>query len=137
MSSLIFRFKSWRPFGAVLDSRPISRFLDEAGDESKRAFQKGNRAAKSGKTYYGRSKRTIRASAANEYPAMDTGDLDASIKVRRSPFSVTIGTTVWYAKFLRYGTRKMARRKMSDSALQEGVAKSRKHLKGFVKWRRL
>lgn len=137
MIGLTLKFKPWRDFGAVIDTRKISKFLDETGDEAKKAFQKGNRSAKSGDYYTGKSGRRIRASSPGQYPAIDTGALDASITVRRSIFSVTIGTTVFYAKFLRYGTVRMRRRKMSDNALEEGIVKSRKHLEGFVKWRRL
>ena len=35
--------------------------------------------------------------------------------------SVTIGTSMPYSGFLRRGTSKMARRKMSDNALEEGM----------------
>lgn len=137
MSGLNFRFRNWRLFGAEVDSRVVSRFLHEVADDSKEAFQKGMKGRKSGRRYSGRSGRTIRASAPGEYPAIDSGDLYDSIGTRVTPTEATIGTNMFYAIFLRHGTGKMRRRKMSDNALTEGVKTARHYLKGFVKWRRM
>lgn len=137
MSSMTFRFRNWRRFGAQVDDRVVSKFLDEVADDSKKAFQKGMEGRKSGEWRTGRSGRRIRASAPGEYPAIDTRELYNSIGTRVTPDEATIGTNKFYAIFLRYGTSKMRRRKMSDDALSEGIKTARHYLKRFVKWRRL
>lgn len=134
MSTL--RVKPWRPFRAVVDGRRISKFLDRVAKDSEKAFHKGMRSAKSGVIYTGRSGRRIRASSPGQYPAIDTGDLDRSISSRVTKDSATIGTSMFYAKFLREGTRMMRRRRMSDDALTEGIKTARHELKEFVKWER-
>lgn len=132
-----FRFKPWRRFGAKVNQRKISAFLRDVGREAEKAFKRGMRSAKSGKLYTGRSGRKYRASAPGQYPARDTGDLEASIATTLTEHSVTIGTQKFYGKFLREGTRYMARRKMSDAALTEGVQTARHRLKGWVEWKRM
>lgn len=109
----------------------IDNFLDAVGDESVKAFRRGIRSGKSGRVYKRRGG-SHRASAPGEYPAKDTGALQASIDTARTPDSVQIGTGEFYAIFLRNGTRKMARRKMSDNALQEGSQRARGRLKNWV-----
>ena len=96
-------------------------------------FKKGMRGAHSGTKNYRTGKKR---SAGGEYPANDSGALERSIKVQERSTDVTIGTNTFYARFLRDGTRKMARRKMSDNALDEGIKTARHELKGFVKWKR-
>jgi phage gpG-like protein len=130
------RFSGWRDFEAQKDRSVIRRFLDQVATDSEKAFKRGMRSKKSGKTYSGRSGKRIRASAAGEYPAIDTGELDASIGTRTTDTETTIGTNKFYAKFLREGTGKMARRRMSDDALTEGIKTARHRLKGFVTWKR-
>ncbi|UPT53287.1 virion morphogenesis family protein [Synechococcus phage Yong-L2-223] len=58
-----------------------------------------------------------------------------SIRTRTTLTETTIGTNQFYSKFLRDGTRKMARRKMSDDALQEGTEEARKMRFLWVRWR--
>lgn len=132
----MLRFKPWREFAARVDQKVIRRFLDQVAKDSEKAFRRGMRGPKSGKVYSGRSGRKIKASAAGEYPAIDTGGLEGSIRTRVTATSATIGTSRFYARFLREGTRHMARRKMSDDALKEGIETARHRLKGFVKWQR-
>jgi phage gpG-like protein len=117
-----------------MDDRVVSRFLRETGDESERAFRRGMDGKHSGQRYRSKTKGWHRASAPMEYPAVDSSDLRGSIGTRQGRDTITIGTGMFYAKFLRYGTSKMRRRKMSDHALQEGMMKARKHLTRFVKW---
>lgn len=137
MSKLTLRFKPWRRFGARVDERVVSRFLHETGVESERAFRKGMNGPHSGQYYRSKTKGWHRASAPMEYPAVDSSDLRGSIGTRQGRDTITIGTGMFYAKFLRYGTSRMRRRKMSDYALKEGMAKARKHLTRFVKWIRM
>lgn len=130
-------FKVWRRFQAFKDKSRIKRFLERAATESERAFRKGLRGRHSGRIYRLSGGRMHRASAPGEYPANRSGALEKSIRTRVGATQMVIGTGVFYARFLRSGTRKMARRKMSDNALQEGTAKARPALNGYARWRRL
>lgn len=134
MSGITFRFRNWRRFGARVDDRVVSRFLRETGDEATKAFQRGMDGRHSGQRYRSKTKGWHRASAPDEYPAVDSGDLRASIGTRITRYSMTIGTRMFYSRFLRFSTSKMRRRKMSDNALREGMARSRKYLSRFAKW---
>lgn len=133
----MMKFTPWGKFRAVKDPDVKSRFLKNVGEASEKAFKKGNRSAKSGRIYPKPGGGRYRASAPGQYPAMPTGALDKSIKYVVSGNRMDIGTSVFYAKFLREGTRKMRRRKMSDDALKEGLASARASLKGWVEWKRL
>jgi phage gpG-like protein len=126
-------FRSWRRFKAEKDKTVIKRFLHAVGDASEKAFKRGMRGAHSGTENYRTGKKR---SAGGEYPANDSGALERSIQVRERATDVTIGTNTFYARFLRDGTRKMVRRKMSDNALTEGIRTARHELKGFVSWKR-
>jgi len=74
------------------------------------------------------------ASAPGAWPNSRTGRLKSSIRSVVTSDSVTIGTSMPYSGFLRSGTSKMARRKMSDNALEEGVKAGR--LGRWVEWTR-
>ena len=71
-----------------------------------------------------------------EYPAKETGKLAKSIRFVLEPMRVRIGTSVPYAKYLRTGTRRMQRRKMSDTALKDSAELSRKYFRGWAGWKR-
>lgn len=73
---------------------------------------------------------------AAEYPANDTGALYRSAGKTATATRAEIGTGMFYSKFLRDGTKKMRRRKMSDTAMREGIAISRRTMKHWVEWRR-
>jgi hypothetical protein len=93
----------------------------------------------SGRIYRRRGGRRHQASVNRpgaEYPANDSGRLLASLKSRQTKDSATIGTDAHYAKYLRTGTRKMARRKMSDHALTEGAEAAKGQSVGWVQWAR-
>lgn len=128
-----FSFKGWRQFSAKKKPQVIRSWLKRVGDEAQRVFTKGMMGRHSGQIYY-RRRGTHQASAPGEFPANDTGNLLASLRQNITATEATIGTNVFYAKFLREGTRKMARRKMSDNAMQEGAAKARPSFKGWVAW---
>ena len=85
---------------------------------------------------YRRKRGYHQASAPGEFPANDTGRLLASMKRSVSSDEAKIGTNMFYAKYLREGTRKMARRKMSDDAIKEGVEVNKGRAKGWVAWRK-
>jgi hypothetical protein len=109
--------------------------MNAVKEQSQRIFTDGMMGPHSGQI---RSKRNgggrHQASAAGEYPANDTGGLLASMRSRVTSSEVTIGTDVFYAKFLREGTGQMARRKMSDNALTEGGKRAKPFSRGWVAW---
>ena len=113
-------FKPWRPFIARKKPQEVRRWLKAVGVASEAAFKNMSRYPP--------------ASSPGEYPAIRTGRLRASISHVVTSNSVTIGSNMFYSIFLRMGTSKMARRKMSDDALKEGVQKAR--LGKWVEWSR-
>jgi hypothetical protein len=131
----MFIFKPWGSFRAVKDEAVLRRFLRGAADESEDAFKKGMQSKKHGKIYNRRGRRH-QSSAPGEYPAIESGRLFASIDTRVDARSMEIGTSMFYSKWLRGGSRIMERRKMSDNALQEGVPRARHLLKGWATWKR-
>jgi phage gpG-like protein len=74
------------------------------------------------------------ASSPGAWPNNRTGRLNKSIRFVATDHDVTIGTNMPYSLFLRTGTKRMARRKMSDNALKEGMQHSR--LGRWVEWSR-
>lgn len=134
-------FKPWNRFSAYHDKTAVRKYLRTAADVVLDRLKKGLRnPPKSGRLYLGRSKRIIRASnglrAAAEYPAKDTGDLLASADKRVSETEMEVGTGMFYSRFLREGTRKMLRRKMSDTALTESLPQLRDRIGRFAYWKR-
>lgn len=134
-------FKPWRRFEAFNDKNAVRRFVRTAGDVMLDRLKKGLRKPpKTGKKYFGRSKRIVQASSglrpAAEYPAVDTGDLLASADKRVSSYQAEIGTGMFYSRFLREGTKRMVRRKMSDTALTESLPELREKLGRFAYWKR-
>lgn len=127
-------FIVWRRFEAYRDRKVDKLFLGGVAEHSEKAFKLGIDSKKTGRIY-NRNGRRQQASAPGEYPAVDTGALRASISTRVTSDSVEIGTSPFYARFLRNGTKIMERRKMSDNAIREGVEGARHLLKGWVKWK--
>lgn len=113
-------FKAWAPFHAKYDKRAFKRWLQIVARESEKAFKK--------------MKGYPPASSPGEYPAVRTGRLRASIQTRVTENAVEIGTNMPYSMYLRQGTRRMQRRKMSDNALQEGIASAKRLSKKWVGW---
>ena len=130
---MAFSFKGWSKFFAQKNQRVVRSWLQTVGDQAQRVFTAGLLGAHSGQIYRRRGG-THRASAPGEYPANDTGNLLASLRQKTSDTEATIGTNVFYAKFLREGTRKMARRKMSDNAIVEGAKRAKPASRGWVAW---
>lgn len=119
--SITLEFEPWRPFLARKKPQEIKRWLKAVGVASEEAF-------KGGMGNY------PPASAPGAYPNVRTGRLRGSIRHVVTSDSVTIGSNMFYSIFLRTGTSKMARRKMSDDALKEGAQKAR--LGHWVEWSR-
>jgi HK97 gp10 family phage protein len=102
-------------------------------EEAKRSIAEGN---KSGKIYIRRSV-AHRASAAGEAPASDTGRLLNSIATRlqtnaKEALIVAGNSIVRYARFLEFGTSKMAARPFMVPALEKSKAFIRARLNEAV-----
>jgi phage gpG-like protein len=115
-------FQPWRPFIARKKPDTIRKWLRGIGEASKQAFTGGMGGSP--------------PSSPGEYPAVRTGRLKGSVSFTTTSDSVTIGSNMPYSIYLRMGTYKMARRKMSDNALKEGVEKAGR-LKKWVEWTRI
>lgn len=117
---IVLQFKPWRTIEAIHDRAAIRAWLTRMAQNAHQAFRGGMESSRGGRVYKKRGGRTHRASAPGAWPAVDTGKLKGSIRTDTSDFHMTIGTGQFYAIFLRHGTRKMARRKMSPEALKKG-----------------
>lgn len=128
------KFTPWRRLTVVRDKSRDRIFLHGAGRAAALRMMDAQLWPKSGRTYYRRG-RLHRASAPGEYPAKDTGALRASVDYTVAGITrMEIGTQMFYAYYLRYGTSKMKPRKMSDAALRETFPKSIPLLIGFARF---
>lgn len=116
---ITIQFIPWAPFHARKDPATIRSWLQSIGDASKQAFL-------GGMGHY------PPRSAPGAWPNIETGRLKGSIRTEVTNDSVTIGSNTHYSGFLRTGTSKMARRKMSDDALKAGMHAGR--LGHWVQW---
>jgi hypothetical protein len=115
-------FTPWGRFQARKKPAVIRNWLHDIGRASEEAFR-------SGMGNY------PPASAPGAWPNSRTGRLKGSIRSEVEGISsVTVGSNMPYSIFLRMGTSKMARRKMSDDALKEGRQGAR--LARWVEWTR-
>jgi phage gpG-like protein len=120
-------FTPWGRFSAIHDKAAILRFLQDVARTAHAEMRAGMEGPHSGRIYTLRGGRRHTASVdatRREYPATRTGALKGSIRTEVTASSATIGTRKSYAVFLRKGTIKMKRRKMSDTALKAGAAKA-------------
>ena len=109
-----------RELGLALDEAGIEQWLAhvvrEAGNVLQREMRKGGR----GRVYH-RRRGWHRASAPGDYPAVDTGRLAAGTRMRVNYPEGEIGSSVPYAKYLQFGTKKMAARKLYREALLDAI----------------
>jgi hypothetical protein len=124
VSGFTIEFSPWGKFHARENKVEIKRWLNAVGKAGVEAFRGG-------------MGKYPPASAPGAWPNSRSGKLRASIKYEvggGGAFNdtVTIGTNTPYSLFLRHGTSKMARRKMSDDALKAGVHAGR--LGHWVEW---
>lgn len=117
------RFTPWRKFNAYHDKPAVKRWLHVVADRTEETF-------KSGMGSY------PPASSPGSYPSKRTGNLHGSIRKRVTDTEAEVGSNMFYSIFLRAGTSKMARRKMSDDALKEALPGARSSLGHFARWRR-
>lgn len=142
-------FVPWRQFSAIKDRALISAWLRKSAQTTHRVFGARMEASRGGRLYThefrtinGRSvpmrnllrARPHRASAPGAFAAVDKGLLRRSIREVVTQDQFEIGTNTHYAKYLKDGTKRMKKRKMSKEALLE--AKSRfGHIGTFAKFR--
>ena len=137
MAGFQVEFKPWRRFQAIRDDALIQRWLQLVGERTHGYFRARMQASRGGRIYRRRGGAMHRASAPGAYPAIMTGALVRSIRKRVTAREVEIGSNVFYARYLKNGTRKMAKRKMSSDALRETLPGLRGQLRGFARWRRM
>lgn len=116
-------FTPWNEFEAVKKPAVIRTWLQGIAKASEQAFRAGA------------SRAYPPASAPGAWPARRSGGLLGSIQTEVTADSVTIGTNQPYSGYLRHGTSRMARRKMSDDAMREGQFRAR--LGRWVEWQRI
>jgi hypothetical protein len=121
MTGFTIEFSPWGKFHARKKTEVIRGWLGRIGTAGVAAFRDGMGDYPP-------------ASAPGAWPNSRTGRLRGSIRHETTSNSVTIGTSMPYSGFLRTGTSRMARRKMSDNALREGMRHSR--LGKWVEWSR-
>jgi len=117
--SFTIEFSPWGEFHAKKKPAEIHGWLKRVGDAGVDAF-------KGGMGEY------PPASAPGAWPNRRSGRLRASVRSVATQTSVTIGTSMPYSGYLRSGTSKMKRRKMSDDALKAGMKAGR--LGHWVEW---
>lgn len=127
-------FTNWRAFYAYRDYGVDQAYLRRIGASAKRVFTDGIRSPKTGRVYRRRGG-SHRASAAGEYPARDSGRHIATVDYKVSGSEVTVGSGMEYAKYLRSGTYKMARRLMSDTAMNRAIESDEVGIGRFARFR--
>ena len=116
----MFIFTPWRSFKAFIDRQAKKIWLNKIANDAVTIFKKGMRGPHSGRVYRGK-----RSSSPGEYPASQSGRLIGSIRKQVTANEATIGSNVAHSIYLRNGTSKMKRRKMSDNAMAESIARNR------------
>lgn len=118
------QMKPWAKFHADMDERVIRAWLATIAREARQAFMRG--ASRHGPP----------PSRAGAWPKQVSGALRASFKAEVRGMQVVVGTNRPYSGYLRHGTSKMGRRKMSDTALEIGIEKAEHLMKKWVQWER-
>lgn len=132
-------FKPWRRFLAFYNRANVKSFLKDVADSSEKTFKEGiTKGPKTGAIYLrkGRLHQASVGRARAEYPANDTGALRGSVRSRVGTNEAEVGSNMYYSKFLREGTRVMARRRMADDALEQTLPSVRKRMRAFAEWKR-
>lgn len=132
-----FVFTPWRRFFAHHDRRVVRQFVREAAKEMAEEYREAIRnPPKTGRIYMRKHGLHQASAPLIEYPANETGALAKSVTPTATDDKATIGTTMFYGKFLREGTRKMRRRKMSDNIVKANTPRILARLRGWVVWKR-
>jgi hypothetical protein len=130
-----FIFTAWRSFLVILDKGVTQAYLRRMGARAEREFKNGISSPKTGRVYRRSGGRVHRASAPGEFPAKDSGAHVATVAHKVGKDSVIVGSGMHYAKYLRNGTSKMARRRMSDDALRAAMEKDTIGVGRFARFR--
>lgn len=129
-------FTPWRAFYAYRDEGVKAAYLRRIGATAEREFKRGIASGKTGRIYRRSGGRIHQASAPRtEYPAKDSGAHVATVGYEVRGDEVTVGSGMPYAAYLRNGTRKMARRLMSDTALNRAIERDHVGIGRFVRFR--
>lgn len=132
----MIKFRPWKKITARVERQQIRQFLNFAADETKEKFRDGVlNEKKTGRRYRRRGRNHI-ASSAGQFPAKDSGRLLRSVKKRVTAYDATVGTTVFYGKYLAEGTRKMRKRKMSGDAMRLAMPKIKSRVFRWAVWKR-
>lgn len=129
-------FKPWKPFRASKSRDIVRGWLREVATKSEEVFKAGMTGSHSGNLDIRANGSVFFRSAPDEYPAVDSGKLIASMKTNVDDNSATIGTNTPYSKRLRLGQGRFRRRKMSDNALNEGTKLASRKIIGWAGWKR-
>lgn len=133
----MLEFRPWRRFTAFYNAGNVRRFLHDAAELAERTFRMGViNPPKSGVKYANLPNRSSIGRPEAEYPATQSGALAGSIKSDVTVNEMTVGSGAEYSVYLRNGTSKMRRRKMSDTALKESLPSARQRMRTFAEWRR-
>lgn len=131
-----FRFTPWRLFTAFRDRKVTREVMRYAAAEFKKELVQGiKNPPKTGRIYQRKNGKHQASRGPSEYPANETGRLAASVRSESTADKAVGGTTIFYGKFLREGTRIMKRRKMSDTAMGKIVPRACARLRGWVYWK--
>ena len=137
----LFDFRPWPLLELEFDRREVNRFFFRVAQEGAQAFRAGMDGPHKGRLYSkrGRFHQASLNRARAEFPASDTGALRKTIKGRSDANSATVGSNMYYSRFLRQGTRRMRPRKMSVQALDIGIANVRgaDGFRAWLRWKRL
>lgn len=112
-------FKAWHRFRARRLPKVTTNWLRETQKNAVARFRAGILGPHSGAVARRQDGTIFNRSTPAQYPARDSGALLASLKGESTASEAKVGTGMFYSKFLREGTRFMARRQMSDTAMRE------------------
>lgn len=128
MSGIRIEFTPWHSFHARKIPGAIERWLENVGKTSIRIWMSSMAQGSPGVH-----------SASGAWPFVQSGHMKSTIGMELGAMEVTIGSNAHrgsapYSLYLREGTSRMDRRKMSDDALKAGMKGA--HLGRWVEWSR-
>jgi len=133
MATVTLRFKRWGRFSSFIDRRKLRNWMAKVGSEAEKTFRDGMLGGHSGVQY---PNLPNRSSSPSEFPASQSGNLLSTLRVEIDTQKVVIGTSAEYSYWLRRGSGRMARRRMSDDALLAGARKAKANSRRWARWRK-
>lgn len=130
------RFTGWRLFKAGLDEKEMQRWLETVARISAQHMREKITGPHTGKIGYRKGGGRFIRSAPGEFPANDSGELLASVKGVAFKNKAFVAANTPHSTYLRKGTRRMAKRKMTIEALAYGIRASSHLRDGFIEWLR-